>query len=209
MDILGGMSNPNSESQQVYLAFKTSHQQFFANGETPVEFQYLQLDPATFKSGWGRYTRADGFEYQWDEKFGVVSPKPAEDFKRAFSAWVFPQGAQHAYLWQRFTYAESSAFNSLLATFWNQMDASSTSLPVVKFEGSKPIQVGMGNSSELTFSFAKFAPRSNGFVIPSWYLDQEAPVEDTFKSPNDGLSDLVNEQISKNTDLLTDDDIPF
>ena len=100
MDILGGMSSSNGESQQVYLAFKTSHQQFFANGETPVEFQYLQLDPATFKSGWGRYTRADGFEYQWDEKFGVVSSKPAEDFKRAFSAWVFPQGAQHAYLWQ-------------------------------------------------------------------------------------------------------------
>ena len=104
VDILGGMSNSNSESQQVYLAFKTSHQQFFANGETPVEFQYLQLDPSTFKSGWGRYTKAEGFEYSWDDKFGVVAPKPADDYKRAFSAWVFPQGAQHAYLWQRFTY---------------------------------------------------------------------------------------------------------
>ena len=89
------------------------------------------------------------------------------------------------------------------------MDSSSANLPVVKYEGSKPIQVGMGNSSELSFSFAKFAPRTAEFVIPSWYLEQEAPVEDTFKSPNDGLSDLVNEQISKNTDLLTDDDIPF
>ncbi len=56
VDILGGMSSSN-ESQQVYLAFKTSHQQFFANGETPVEFQYLQLDPSTFKSGWGRYQK--------------------------------------------------------------------------------------------------------------------------------------------------------
>lgn len=207
MDILGGMSSSSGESQQVYLAFKTMQQKFFANGETPVEFQYLQLDPATFKSGWGRYTKAEGFEYHWDDKFGVVSSKPAEDFKRAFSAWVFPQGAQHAYLWQRFTYAETSAFNSLLATFWNQMDTSSDSLPVVKFEGSKPIQVGMGNSSELTFSFAKFAPRSDGFVIPSWYTDQEAPVEDTFKSPNDGLSDKVAEMVSQNE--LTDDDIPF
>ena len=147
------------------------------------------------------------FQYQWDNKFGVVDSKPADDFKRAFSAWVFPQGAQHAYLWQRFTYAESSAFNSILASFWNQMDASSDSLPVVKFEGSKPIQVGMGNSSELTFSFAKFAPRSPEFVIPSWYTDQEAPVEDTFKSPNDGLSDKVAEMVSQNE--LTDDDIPF
>lgn len=207
VDILGGMSNSNSESQQVYLAFKTSHQQFFANGETPVEFQYLQLDPSTFKSGWGRYTKAEGFEYHWDEKFGVVAPKPADDYKRAFSAWVFPQGAQHAYLWQRFTYAESSAFNSILGSFWNQMDSSSANLPVVKYEGSKPIQVGMGNSSELSFSFAKFAPRTAEFVIPSWYLEQEAPVEDTFKSPNDGLSDKVAEMVNQNE--LSDDDIPF
>ena len=207
VDILGGMSNPNSESQQVYLAFKASHQQFFANGETPVDFQYLQLDPATFKSGWGRYTKVSGFEYVWDDKFTVVSPKPADDYKRAFSAWVFPQGAQHAYLWQRFSYAESTAFNNILNGFWNQMDASSDSLPVVKFEGSKPIQVGAGNTSELSFSFAKFAPRSDGFVIPQWYLDQEAPVEDTFKSPNDGLSDKVAEMVSQNE--LSDDDIPF
>jgi len=206
MDILGGMSSSN-EGQQVYLAFKTMQQQFFANGETPVEFQYLQLDPATFKSGWGRYTKADGFEYHWDDKFGVVSPKPEDDYKRAFSAWVFPQGAQHAYLWQRFTYAESSAFNNILGSFWNQMDSSSANLPVVKYEGSKPIQVGMGNSSELSFSFAKFAPRSAEFVIPSWYTDEEKPVEDTFKDPNAGLADKVQEMIDKNE--LSDDDIPF
>ena len=207
MDILGGMSNSNNESQQVYLAFKTSHQQFFANGETPVDFQYMQLDPATFKSGWGRYTKVSGFEYVWDDKFTVVSPKPDDDYKRAFSAWVFPQGAQHAYLWQRFSYSESTAFNSILNGFWNQMDANSDSSPVVKSEGAKPIQVGAGNTSELSFSFAKFAPRSDGFVIPQWYLDQEAPVEDTFKSPNDGLSDKVAEMVSQNE--LTDDDIPF
>ena len=87
------------------------------------------------------------------------------------------------------------------------MDASSSNLPVVKYEGSKPIQVGMGNSSELSFSFAKFAPRADGFVIPSWYTDQEAPVEDTFKSPNDGLADKVQEMVDRNE--LSDDDIPF
>ena len=87
------------------------------------------------------------------------------------------------------------------------MDANSDSLPVVKYEGSKPIQVGAGNTSELSFSFAKFAPRTAEFVIPSWYLEQEAPVEDTFKSPNDGLADKVQEMVDKNE--LSDDDIPF
>ena len=42
MDILGGMQN-SEEKPQIYFGFKTLGQQFFANGETPVEFKYLQL----------------------------------------------------------------------------------------------------------------------------------------------------------------------
>ena len=38
-------------------------------------------------------------------------------------------------------------------------------------------------------------------------LDQEAPVEDKFNSPNDGLSDQLAEMVTQNE--LTDDDIPF
>lgn len=209
MDILGGMSNSN-ESQQVYLAFKTSHQQFFVNGEAPIKFQYLQLDPETFKSGWGRYTPAEGFEYKWDAKFGVLDAKPADDWKRAFSAWVLPQGHAHPLMWQRFTFAESSAFNSILGSFWNQKDANQGLLPVVRYEGSKPIQVGMGNSSELSFSFGKFAPRAAEFVLPSWYTDENAKPasDDNFVSPNAGLKDLVNETINESNSLL-DESIPF
>tara|TARA_A100001201_G_scaffold97768_1_gene84337 strand:- start:1164 stop:1778 length:615 start_codon:yes stop_codon:yes gene_type:complete len=204
MDILGGMSNTN-DSQQVYLSFKTSDQKFFLNGETPIEFTYMQLDPATFKSGWGRYVGE--YQYQWDAKFGVMDNKPSDDYKRAFSCWVLPQGHSHPLLWQRFTYAESSAFNKILSTFWNQKDTAGDNLPVVKFEGSKAIQVGMGKSSELNFSFAKFAPRANEFVIPEWY-DKEDKVEDSFKSPNAGLQDAVNNAVNESNTLL-EDDIPF
>ena len=48
MDILGGMTNSNSESQQVYLAFKTAQQKFFLNGETEVDFKYLAIRPCNF-----------------------------------------------------------------------------------------------------------------------------------------------------------------
>ncbi len=206
MDILGGMSNPNSESQQVYLAFKTAQQKFFLNGDTEIELKFLQLDPATFKSGWGRY--AGEYQYQWDAKFGVAEPKPADDWKRAFSCVVMPYGHDHALIWSRFTYAESSAFNKILTGFWNQMDANSNSLPVVEYLGSKEIQVGIGRSSELDFKFSKFAPRFDGFEIPPFYdNDDGATVDDGFKSPNDGLADKVAEMVSQNE--LTDDDIPF
>jgi hypothetical protein len=205
MDILGGMSN-TEEKPQIYFGFKTIGQQFFVNGETPIDFKYLQLDIDTFKSGWGRYTKSDGFEYQWDAKFGVVDPKPADDWKRAFSCWVMPDGG-HAMLWQRFTFAESSAFNKILGTFWNQKDANVGKLPVMEYKGSKPIQVGMGSSSELTFEFVKWGDR--GFQVPDWYVDPDAPVDndDGFVSPNEGLADKVAEMVAKTE--LSDDDIPF
>jgi len=206
MDILGGMSNSNGDSKDYYLAFKTADQQFFVNGKTPIEFKYLQLDPATFKSGWGRY--AGEYQYQWDSKFGQASPKPSEDWKRAFSCVVMPYGHEHALIWSRFTYAESSAFNKILTGFWNQMDANSGSLPVVEYLGSKEIQVGIGRSSELDFKFSKFAPRFDGFEIPPFYDNDGDTLEyDGFKSPNEGLADKVAEMVSQNE--LTDDDIPF
>ena len=208
MDILGGMSSSNGDSKDYYLAFKTADQQFFVNGKTPIDVKYLQLDPATFKSGWGRY--AGEYQYQWDAKVGVAEPKPADDWKRAFSCVVMPYGHDHALIWSRFTYAESSAFNKILSSFWNQMDANSDSLPVVEYLGSKEIQVGIGRSSELDFKYSKFAPRFANFDIPPFYdNDGDTNEDDGFKSPNDGLSDLVNEKIGKNTDLLTDDDISF
>ena len=103
------------------------------------------------------------------------------------------------------SYAETQAFNKILALFWNEKDANADLLPVVKYVGSKKIQVGMGQSSELSFEFAKFAPRSNEFVIPSWYYEDDT----SDVKGNDGLSDLVDKQVNDSNDLLTDDDIPF
>ena len=206
MDILGGMS---SGGDSPFLKFKTADQQFYL-GDNAIEFQYLQLDPATFLSGWGIYYMGTGYDFVWDKKFGVpeerpVSTDPKKEYKRAFSAWVLPQGSSRPLLWQNFSYAESQAFNKILALFWNEKDANADLLPVVKYVGSKKIQVGMGQSSELNFEFAKFAPRAEEFVIPSWYFDDDT----SDVKGNDGLADLVDKQVNDSNDLLTDDDIPF
>ena len=196
MDILGGMS---SGGESPFLKFITGDQQFFV-GDEPLQFQYLQLDPATFLSGWGIYYMATGYDFVWDKKFGVpedrpVSTDPKKEYKRAFSAWVLPQGSSRPLLWQNMSYAETQAF---------EKDANADLLPVVKYVGSKKIQVGMGQSSELNFEFAKFAPRSNEFVIPSWYYEDDT----SDVKGNDGLSDLVDKQVNDSNDLL-EDDIPF
>ena len=209
MSIFGGMGNTENK-QQIYLGFKTMGQKFYANGETEVDVKYLQLDPETFKSGWGRYTKADGFEYKWDSKFTVPEKRPSEEWKRAFSCWVMPHGAEHPYLWQRFSFAETSAFDKLLDLFWHDVANNQGKLPVVEFTGSKIIQVGMGSSSELSFKFSKWADRFDGNAISDWYIDPDAPLDDDdgFVSPNEGLADKVNDMIVK-TSELSDDDIPF
>ena len=111
-----------------------------------------------------------------------------------------PNGG-HAMLWQRFTFAESSAFNKILGTFWHEKDANVGKLPVVEYKGSKPIQVGMGTSSELSFEFSKWGDR--GFNVPEWYVDPDTPVsdDDGFVSPNEGLADLVNKAEEDNSDV--------
>ena len=201
MDILGGMS---SGGESPYLKWKTGDMSFY-NGDNPIEFQYLQLDPSTFLSGWGCYKQVSGYDFVWDQQFGVMGTKPEEEYKRAFSAWVLPQGLSRPLLWQNMTFAETQAFNKILGLFWKDKDNNGDLLPVVKFTGARKLQVGLGQSSELSFEFAKFAPRSNEFVIPSWYYEDDT----SDVKGNDGLSDLVNKQINDNNDLLTDDDIPF
>lgn len=207
MSILGGMSSTENK-QQIYLGFKHMGQKFYANGETEVDVTLLKLHPDTFKSGWGRYTKADGFEYQWDSKFTVPEKRPDETWKRAFSCWVMPKGAEHPYLWQRFTYSEVSAFDNILSTFWNDKANHAGKFPVVEFTGSKIIQVGMGSSSELSFKFNSWS--DNSFNVPDWYIEPDAPADDDdgFVSPNEGLADKVNDMIVK-TSELSDDDIPF
>jgi len=114
VDILGGMSSGSPTSS--FLAFKAADKRFYV-GEEALDVKYIQLDPATFQSGWGRYNIGTGYEFVWDDKFTVVGDKPADDYKRAFSAWLYTDAVDRPLLWQRFSYSESSAFNKMLGNF--------------------------------------------------------------------------------------------
>ena len=49
VDILGGMASGTPTSS--FLAFKSNDLGFYV-GEEKIDVDYLQLDPATFQSGW-------------------------------------------------------------------------------------------------------------------------------------------------------------
>ena len=188
VDILGGMASGTPTSS--FLAFKSNDLGFYV-GEEKIDVDYLQLDPATFQSGWGKFDAARReFIFEWDEKFGVVGNKPADDYKRAFSCWLYANGVDRPLLWQRFSVAESMAFNKLLGQFWHDKDGKD-GLPTFQFKGAKNIQVGMGKSAELDFDFVGFKPRKPEFVIPEWASNVDVGVQE---SESQGL---------------TEDDIPF
>jgi len=175
VDILGGMNVGSPTSS--FLAFKSADLQFYV-GEEAVNFKYLQLDPATFQSGWGRFTPTSGYEFAWDDKFGVLGEKPSDEFKRAFSAWLYTDGLERPLLWQRFSFSESSTFNKMLATFWNDKEGKD-GLPTFEYKSAKHIQVGLGKSAEIEFDFVGFKPRKPEFVIPEWASNVDVGVQET------------------------------
>ena len=188
VDILGGMSSGSPTSS--FLAYKSADLKFYVGAEA-LDLKFMQLDPTTFQSGWGKFIpAAKDYHFVWDDKFGVVGERPSEEYKRAFSAWLYTDSIDRPLLWQRFSYAESSAFNKILSLFWNDKDGEE-GLPTVEFLGAKKIQVGLGNSSELDFKFAGFKPRKPEFVIPEWASNVDVGVQETESKG------------------LTDDDIPF
>lgn len=187
VDILGGMSSGTPTSS--FLAFKAADKRFYV-GEEALDVKYIQLDPATFQSGWGRYNTGSGYEFVWDDKFTVVGEKPADDFKRAFSAWVFTDAVDRPLLWQRFSYSESSAFNKMLGLFWHDKEGKE-GLPTVAFKGATHIQVGKGRSAEIEIEFVDWKPRKPEFVIPEWASNVDVGVQETESKG------------------LTEDDIPF
>lgn len=190
VDILGGMGGGDSATS--FLSFKAGELKFYV-GDENVKFEYLQLDPLTFQSGWGAYNPTSGFDFVWDDKFGVVGVRPDETYKRAMSAWLYTDGTDRPLLWQRFSYCETSAFNKMLASFWHEKEGKEPNLPTFKFVDAKAIQVGMGKSAEINFDFVGFKPRKSEFVIPEWANNVD-----------------IGEQTQEGTvDGLTDDDLPF
>lgn len=185
------------------VAEKDGHKGFWL-GETPCKFTAMQVDFSTLKTGWGFY---DGqYNYSWDDVVGAKSTKPSEQHKRAFYLWVMVDGYDNPLLWNRFTYGEFESLKILLKAGWSEWQKDKTKLPTYKYTGSEEVKVGMGSSSIAQFEFISCRPRNENFIIPSW--DKEEPlVANGEVSGNDGLSDLVNQQIVKTE--ITEDDLPF
>ena len=197
MDILGS----NTSGGNSFLKFKSNEGEWWINNESCVDFNYMQIDTDTIKSGWGIYTPQNGYDHVWDERLGLKCPQPESvgdlKWKRAFSVWLFLDGWDVPVLWQSHSFGELKSFNNLLPLFWNQLNtAQKGNLPTVKFTGHETYKVGKGTTSNIKFDFVDFKPRKPEFVVPDWAIDDEPEA-------------IVEMQATEQRKNITNEDIPF
>ena len=210
------MSNPfivDSEDS-VYISHKAATKSWYKNKEE-LDVNYLMIDSATMKFGWGKYDPAEGYSYVWQKDLFTPIDRPSDDHKKAFSVWVLPKyvdgdkNIEHApCLWQRHSFGEYSGFQQMGASFYeeSQKPENQNKLPVVKWVGSEALSIGMGTTAIPKFELAAFKERPDNFIIPSWYgTEEETSVSPV--SPKDASSSDVSD--TKETPVSFNDEIPF
>jgi len=163
-------------------------------GDDVIDLEYIMLDPETIKTGIGRY--AKGYEFKWAEHKGGKRVKPDDNWKDAFSVWVFVKDQKKPVLWERMSWGEVRAFRDMCPSFWHGANKEAPNLPIFKFLKSKPVNFESGFESSIPeFEFLGYKPRPEGFVLPEWADEKDVPV--------------AAEIEAKAQPELSDDDIPF
>jgi hypothetical protein len=184
-------------------------------GDEQIDANYFQVDTATIKMGWGKYDAATGYTFVWQDDLHKPIAKPDQDFKNAFAVWMFPKYVTdsqnfeygRAVLWQRQSFGEYDGFRKMCSMFYEQSQATENldKLPVVRYTGSEQKKVGMGNTRIPEFTLAGFKERAEGFILPSFALE-DGNSSDPALTESSSSASL---QPSATEGSIIDDEIPF
>jgi len=184
-------------------------------GDEQIDANYFQVDTATIKMGWGKYDAASGYTYVFQDDLHKPIPKPDEDFKKAFAVWMYPKFINdtqnfdlgRAVLWQRQSFGEYDGFRKMCSMFYEQSQLTENldKLPIVKYTGSEPLKIGMGSTRIPEFEFVGFKDRADGFVLPSFALEDDISPNPTHTESSSSAS--VEPSASEGG--IIDDEIPF
>ena len=178
-----------------YLNWKHKDKAFWINSDEIVDFEYMVLDPASIKTGWGIYANG-AFDEKWDAKAGIQDTQPADigDFKwkRAFSCKVQLSGWDKPVIWKSHAFGNVLAFDLITDCYMNQDAPAAGLLPCVKSlklaDGKAAFDVTQsGNSSWPTFEFAKFVERPKEFDTE---VDDDFPGVDPVEKSSVSESDI-------------------
>jgi len=182
-------------------------------GKEKIDANYFQVDTATIKLGWGMYN--GDYNYVWQDDLHKAIPKPDEDYKNAFSAWLYPKFISdtqnfdlgRAVLWQSHTWGEYKGFIKMCSMFYEEAQHTENldKLPIVKYTGSEQQKIGKGTSRIPEFELVGFKDRAEGFVLPSFALEDGNSSDPTLTESSSSAS--VEPSASEGG--IIDDEIPF
>jgi hypothetical protein len=206
MDILG----INTSGENVFIKHSSTDKCWMVGEEAHQDIVHILIDPASIQTGWGIYE--GGYSWEWDDKPGVSKGQPTSEHKRAFSVWMYTK--EHgSKLWRRFSWGESQGFNSMCATFWNDIKANPGKVVHMKYTGAKVEKFKVGQAAIPQFEFVKWADKPADFVTN----DVDMPLEQAATQVNNDFNFVMDNQTPESGDPrfdpsakpLTEDDLPF
>lgn len=193
---MGLLSDTEGSSGSIYLVYKHSEKNFWLGKEDLCEFAGLIVDVDSVKTGWGIYTEAEGYQYQWDEKPGIRLPKPADIgdkyWTSAFSVQCYLKDTEQTVLWQSNTVGNARGFDGLTDCYLSHLN------------DKKPGQVGCFKSVKDDRGLLKVAykddKKQTSWPLFEWagWIDRPEKFVDLEVMP-------VNEPVEE----ITEDQIPF
>lgn len=144
-----------------YMASTGSWSKSEKNGDGDyhdVNFDFGQavFDFANIKTGWAMFARGMSPEWVMDESLTKQASKPADgrEWKRGFKVDIYSDKMFDGVVeWSSNSTGASMGIADLYSAYEKQ--AEDGKVPVVKFDGVKPIKVGMGSTNVPQFSIVK------------------------------------------------------
>lgn len=132
--------------------------------QQPVEWQECIFDFANIKTGWGVFSEGVAPEWIWDMVLGqrAVQPSDGREWKPGFHVHMFsPQsfGGNGLREFATTGVGATRGINVAYEAFEQQAGANAGMVPVVRFDGVRPLRIGKGNTNEPILTIARWVPR--------------------------------------------------
>ena len=147
-----------------WMASTSSWTMSVEGNQQPVMWQECIFDFANTKTGWGVFSEGMAPEWIWDELLGqrAVQPTDGREWKPGFHVHMFsPQqfGGDGLREFATTGVGATRGINVAYEAFEQQAAANPGMVPVVRFDGVRPLRIGKGNTNEPILAIARWAPR--------------------------------------------------
>jgi hypothetical protein len=144
-----------------WMASTSSWQRSGENGPEVITWSEAVFDLERIKTGWLKFEPGIAPEFQWDPSLQKAAPKPSDggEWKRGFAIKAFGESLDGLREWATNSKGAVIGLDKLHDLYLDGRGTNPAKLPVVKFEGAKPLKLGQGHTSVPIFTISKWVDR--------------------------------------------------